>query len=837
MRPGWRLFRRDLAAGELTLLLAALILAVAATTTLRFLASSLEEAIRQQAAQLVGADLVLGSTRALDPVWSKEAAARGLQQTRVLEFVSMAQQGDAFQLSSVKAVEAGYPLRGVVKVRRVEGVASGGTPLPGPLPQGERGIPEPGTVWVESRLLELLHTTPGQALVLGEATFTIAGVLDQDADRGGGFSIMSPRILMNLADVPATGVLQPGSRYAWRLLLAGKPEAIQAYRAWGEPRVQAWERLRDVQSANRQVSSPITNANAYLSLAAMAAVLLSGVAVSLASRRYSERRRDSVAILRCLGATRRELGRVFGLQLGLVWIAAMLAGGLTGWLAAHGLFGILQSLLPVTRLEFVFTPALLTGVATATLCLLGFALPGLLELYRVAPLRALRRDLDPPRLSTLALTGCALAALFVLMAAETGKLKLTAMVLGGGLAGALLLGGLLYRGLTRWRQHLSARGALAQAVASLCRQPAQTVGQVLALALGLTAMLMVGGLRGELLDRWRAELPARAPNQFAVTIPAEQLSPLQQALQRNGWTASDFYPVVRGRLVQINGKPVEKPKDNDKAQDDNRDNALDRELNLTWRDTLPPENKITEGRWLKPDQAEVSVEADLAKRLHLKLNDTLTLQMAEGAVTARITSLRKVDWDSFQPNFYLIFPRAQLQSYPASYLTSFYVPPAEKSRMSALVRGFPTIIFFDVGLLMDQLQSLMAQLTLAVQSVLGFVVLAGVLVLLAGIAASLDTRRREAALLRALGALSGELRRRAGLELALLGALAGLVAVVLDEALMAGLTVMLLEKSPGVHPWLWVAVPFASAAVVAGIGLVNLRGVWRVAPVEVLREG
>ena len=693
MRLAWRLFRRDLAAGELTLLLAALILAIAATTTLRFFSSSLEEAIRQQAAQLIGADLVLSSSRSLRPEWSQEAATLGLSQTTLLEFVSMAQQGDSFQLSSVKAVSAGYPLRGELKVR------------------GASGIPQPGTIWVEERLLNLLHTQPGQTVVIGDATFTITAIVDQDADRGGGFSALSPKILMNLADVPSTHIIQPGSRIAWRLLMAGKPEALATYQAWGKTRLLPDERLRDIQTSNQRLGSPIATAGSYLSLTAIVAVLLAGIAVALATRRYSERRRDSVALMRCLGASRRDLLSLFGQQLLIVWLIAMAVGGLIGLGAATGLFHILQGLLPVAKLEFVILTPLLTGMATATLTLLGFALPSFLELYQVSPLRVLRRELTPPRLSSLAMTGAALTALFVLMAVETGKLWLTGVVLGGGLVLAGTLGGLLHLALTRLRKRASTRHPVGQALAALSRQPGQTVAQVLALALGLTAMLLVGGLRSELLDRWQSELPKQAPNQFAITIPADQVEPLQQALAARHWTATDFYPIVRGRLVAINGKPVQKPAPNDKQDGDNRDNALDRELNLTWRDVLPPENTITAGQWLNGAANEVSVEEELAKRLKLGLGDTVRLQMAEGAVDARVTSLRKVNWDSFQPNFYLIFPRHLLAVYPASYLTSFYVPAADKLRISELVKAFPTIIFFDIGQLMDELQKLVAQLT------------------------------------------------------------------------------------------------------------------------------
>ncbi|RZU47817.1 putative ABC transport system permease protein [Fluviicoccus keumensis] len=814
----WRLLRRDWRAGELTLLLAALALAVAATTSLRFFSTSLEQAMRQQAAQLLGADLVLSSTRGLRPMWVDEAQRLQLRQAQTLEFGSMAQHGEQFQLVTVKAVSPGYPLRGELKLRN-----------------GLTGIPAAGTVWVEERLLGLLQAQDGDTLQIGESTLRITAILDRDADRSNGFAALSPRLIMNLADVPATGILQPGSRVNYRLLLAGPPSALQTYQAWGKPRLEPHERLRDVSSGNKRVSDPINNAGSYLSLAAIAAVLLSGIAVALATRRYADRHLDALALMRCLGGTRRQLLTLFGWQLLFLWLTAMLAGGLAGFLAAQGLHRLLAGLLPVTTLEFAIARPLLTGVATATLTLAGFALPAFLKLAQVPPLRVMRRELQPADWSTLRLTALALAALFLLMTLETGKLWLTSLVLLGGLGLAALCGGLLWLALRRWRQRGGGQSRLAQALDGLARQPAATISQVLALGLGLTAMLLVFSLRSELLAQWRADLPADTPNQFAIAIPADQVQPLQAVIQQHHWRSSPFYPVVRGRLVAINGKAVQKPAE---AEPDsgNRDNALDRELNLTWSDILPEENTLTEGAWFKPDAAEVSVEAELAKRLDLKLGDSLRLQMAEGSVEARITSLRTVDWNNFRPNFYLVFPRQLLESYPASYLASFHVPDADKTAMSTLVRGFPTVVFADIGQIMAELQKLMDQLADAVQAVLVFVVLAGVLVLLTGIAAGLDGRRQEAALLRALGAKRGQLQRRAGMELLVLGGMAGLLAVLLNEILLAVLTVQLLEGTPTMHPLWWLAVPGTSAMLTLAVGLAGMRRVWTVSPMDVLRE-
>lgn len=823
-RLAWQLLRRDWQAGELTLLVLALVLAVAATTTLRFLGSSLEQAMRQQAAQLLGADLVVTSTRGIREPWRQEADRLGLRQAQTLEFGSMAQHGEQFQLASVKAVSPGYPLRGELTLKQAV------IPLPSP-----PGLPAPGTVWVEERLLGLLQARLGDSVQIGEATFRMTALLDRDADRSS-FVALSPRLIMNLADVPATNILQPGSRVSHRLLLAGPAERLRAFRELAKPQLQPHERLRDVTSGNRRVSDPINNASSYLSLAAIAAVLLSGIAVALATRRYADRQLDAIALMRCLGSSRRQLARLYGWQLFWLWLATMLAGSLIGAVAARWLFTLLQGLLPVTTLEFVLAPALLTGVATATLTLAGFALPAFLRLYAVSPLRVLRRELTPANWSTLRVTALALAALFALMALETGRPGLTALVLLGGLGLALACGGLLWLGLRQWRRRPPGpRSPAGQALDTLARQPLAAISQVLALGLGITAMLLVFSLRTELLGRWQEDLPPNTPNQFAIAIPADQVAPLQQEIARHGWKGSPFYPVVRGRLVAINGKPVQKSRE-ENPDGERREEALNRELNLTWSDTLPEENTLVEGRWFSGNGPEVSVESELAKRLDLKLGDRLTLQMAEGEVEARVSSLRTVDWNNFRPNFYLVFPRAVLESFPASYLASFHVPAADSTRMGEVVRAYPTVIFADIGAIMAELQKLLAQLARAVEAVLGFVVLAGALVLLASIAAGLDARRQEAALLRALGARTGQLQRRAGAELLMLGALAGLLAVLLNEILLAALTVQLLEGTPRVHWLWWLLIPAGSALLTLAVGLLGLRRVWTASPLTVLRE-
>lgn len=820
MNMTWRLFWRDLRAGEFTLLLMALILAVTATTTLRFFSSSLEQALAQQAGKLLGADVVVLSSRGIRPQWPQLAQKYQLQHTQTIEFSTVAQYGDGFQLSSVKAVSAPYPLRGQLTLHNIKPPAN--------------GIPQVGTIWVEERLLALLNTHIGNHITLGEASFKVAATIATDADMGGGFSAFSPKIIMNSADVPSTGAIQQGSRVNYRLLVAGNSRAIEQFKTQATPLLTVDERLRDVSSANRQLSKPMTNAGSYLSLASIATVLLAGIAVALAAQRFAQRHFDSLALMRCLGSSRRQLMTLYSQQLALIWLVSMLLGGLLGWLCSLVLFNILASLLPVKDLSFELLQPLLTGISTATLTLIGFALPAFIRLAQVSPLRVIRRELSPHSLPTVSIMLLALASLFVLLSIETGNLYLTSLVMGGGLALTVIIAGACYWLLKKLGRQSVANSSYQQAIATLSRDPKNTISQVLALSLGFTAVLLVSVIKGDLFNQWQRDLPANIPNQFAVTIPATDKDALANILQQNQWPATDFYPVVRGRLVAINGQNTKAQQANEEKQA-NGDNSLNRELNLTWHNQLPPKNIVVEGHWFTGQQSEVSVEKEVASRLKLKLGDTVSLQMAEGRVDAKITSLRKVDWDSFQPNFYFIFPAHVLQNYPATYLTSFYVPQADKAKLSALIRQFPTVIFIDLATMLNEVQKLLAQVSQGVLVILVFVVMAGFLVLMASLAASVDTRLQEAALLRALGAKKRQLQARLGTELAILGLWAGLLAVLLTEIMVAIVSVTVLDSSAQLHGWLWFT-PLLSALLVLMVGLSNLRRVWQVSPMLVLKE-
>lgn len=822
-RESWRAFRRDLRHGELTLLLLALVLAVAAMTSLRFFSNGVELRLRQEAARLLAADLVVRSTRPLPAAFATAAREEGLGTAQTLEFSSVLVHGDTFQLAAVKAVDAGYPLRGELRLRDGEGE------------RVVRAVPAAGEVWLDRRLLSLLDARVGDNVTLGDIRLRIAAELAYEPGQAG-FTGFSPRALVNLADVPAAGVVQPGSRLRYQLLLRGEPARLDAYTARMTPRLEVGMRLLDVREGRPEIGTPLERSQAYFSLATIAAVVLAGLAIGTASRRFAERQFDQQALLRCLGASRREaLRRLLG-EIAWLWLVAVALGALLGLVAAHLFTWLLAGLLPVAEPVYAAGRPLLTAVLTATLTLLGFALPALVALGSVSPLRVLRRDLPALTWSQGAAASGALVAVLLLLTIETGQPRLAFIVIAGGGVAALCLWWLLARGLQWLRRRVQAPG-----LASVLRDPHAASLQVLGLALGLTALLLVASLRGELLAAWQGKIPPGAPNQFALNIAADEREAFGAFLRAQGVAApADPFAIVRGRLTAINGRVVQEAVSKEKASE--RDESLNRELNLTWRAQLPEGNVLLQGAWWGSGATAgatvpVSVESRLAERLGLRLGDRLRFTLAEGEIEATVSSLRSVDWDSFRPNFYFIFPPGALDAFPASYLTSFHLAPAQRGVLTALVKAFPTVILIDVASMMDEVRRLLDQVARAVEAVLAFVLAAALLVIAAQVAAGADARRYEAALLRVTGIGRRALQARLAAEFLFVGTLAGGIAALLNEALAAVIYRRVLDLAPVLHPDLWWQAPLAGALLALATGLPGARRAWRASPLLVLRQG
>ncbi|MCY1396427.1 hypothetical protein D9M71_114000 [compost metagenome] len=815
---------REARSGELRVLFFALLIAVAASSAIGYFSARLNGAMVVRAAEFLGADLVLSGTRPASAGQVEAGLRLGLQHARSVEFSSVIATDQGIQLSSVKAVDDGYPLRGQLK--------SAAAPMQ---PETAGGKPQPGEVWVESRLLVSLDLKIGDSVDIGRQPLRIARVLTYEPDRAGDFYSLTPRVLMNLRDLDATGVVQPGSRVRYRELWGGPEDALQAYRREVTSGLAANQRLLDGRHGNRQIGDALGRAERYLNLASLAAILLAGVAVALSANRFAVRRYDASALLRCLGLSRRQTLLLYGLQLFSLGLVASLCGALLGWLAQLGLFQLLANLLPPRIPQAGPLPAL-AGIATGMIALAGFALPPLAALGRVPPLRVLRSDLLPVPMRTWMAYGCALLALGLIMWRLSLDLRLTLALLAGGMLAAVALGFallLMLNGLRRLLAQASLPWRLG--LGQLLRHPLAAAGQSLAFGLILLAMALVALLRGELMDTWHEQLPADAPNHFVLNVLPAEKDAFEQRVKALSPRVEPLFPMVPGRLVAVNGKPVHAL-----DEDVRSERALQRDLGLTWSERLPSGNAVVAGHWWRKDARQdlpgVSVEAKLAGNLGIGLGDRLSFNIAGQVREARVESLRSVKWDNFQPNFFMVFEPGTLADLPVTYLTSFYLPASQERELIELSRAFPTATLLLVDVLLAQLRGILDQVTLAVEYVLVFVLAAGFVVLFAGLQATLDERVRQGALLRALGAERNLLLRARRSEFALLGAVSGLLAALGCEVVSYLLYRLVFDLPWHPHPWL-LGLPLLGALLVAGAGLVGTRRALNISPLRLLREG
>ena len=820
-----RQLMRDARAGELRVLFFALVVAVAASTAIGYFGARLNGAMMLRATEFLGADLLLEGSSPARPEQIRSGTDLGLEHAQVVEFSSVIATDNGIQLSSIKAADSVYPLRGELKS------------APAPFaPETSGGGPKPGEAWVESRLLTALNLKIGDSIDVGMKPLTLSRVLTYEPDRAGNFYSLTPRVLINLDDLAATGVVQPGSRVSYRELWRGNARALETYRQLIKPGLAANQRIQDARDGNRQIGGALGKAERYLNMASLVAVLLAGVAVALSATRFATRRFDASALLRCLGLSRRETMVLFSLQLTVLGLLASISGAAIGWLAQLGLFALLHDLLPSDMPPGGLFPAF-AGIGTGLVALAGFALPPLAALGRVPPLRVLRRDMLPIPSSTWMVYGAALAALGLIMWRLSLDLLLTFALLGGGMIAALVLGGLLLLLLKSLRRML-ARASLPWrlGLGQLLRHPLAAAGQSLAFGLILLSMTLIALLRGELLDTWQNQLPKNAPNYFALNIlPADKQAFTDRLISLSAQSAP-LYPVVPGRLISINGEPVQQIVSKDSAGD----RAIQRDLSLTWAADLPAGNKLTAGNWWQeqiPDEVPgVSVEGKVAESLKLKLGDHMVFSVGGVNREAKVTSLREINWDNFQPNFFMIFQPGTLKDLPATYLTSFYLSAGHDQQIVDLSRSFPAVTILQVEALLEQLRSILAQVTLAVEYVLLFVLAAGMAVLFSGLQATLDERIRQGALLRALGAERQLLVKARRIEFGLLGAVSGLLAALGSEVVSLVLYRFAFDLPWHPHPWL-LLLPLIGAVLIGGAGVFGTRRALNASPLTVLREG
>jgi len=816
-----RMLNRDWRSGELRVLVVALLVAVASVTTVSFFADRVQRSLSDEATQLLGADLVLTWDRPIQKNFEEQAKRLGLRVTRTLKFPSMVLHAELGQLTEIKAVAEGYPLRGDLRATTPSGVSV------------TAALPEPGSVWVEPRLASRLGFKVGDPIELGNAHFRISAVIAEEPDFPIGFFNIAPRLLMNLSDVDATGLIQTGSRITYQLLFAGKPETIAEFRAWAQTRLASGARLEGVQDARPEIKGLLDRSQKYLGLAALMSVVLAAAAVALAARRFVERHLDGCALMRCMGASQNEMLRLYFYHFLLLGLLASLFGCVFGLLAQEFLAQLLSTL-SVRRLPFPNLWLATYGFACGLLLLLGFAVPPLTRLSQVPTLRVLRRELGLPSGKAGAGYALGFSLIAVMLLWQANDLKLGIYVLGGligGLVAFACITLVLLKLLGRLRREVGVTWRFG--LVGLNRRSASSVVQVVSLSAGIMALLLLTLVRGDLLQSWRSSLPPAAPNRFLVNIQQDQLEALHGFFAAHGLQQPQIFPMVRGRLIAINGKAVLSAN----YSEQRAKRLIEREFNLSWAREMQEDNQIVAGRWWSGQdlgKTTFSVEKGLAETLGIKLGDELTYDVGGEFLTGHVTSLRKVDWDSFRVNFFVIAPPGVLESYPVSYITSFYLPADRLAVINDLVKEFPNFLVIDVVAILSQVQKIIDQVVLAVEFVFIFTLVAGLIVLYAAIVAVQDERMLEAAMLRTLGASRGQVMRAQLSEFVAIGALAGLLAATGASALGYVLASKILNVAYVFNPWLWVVGLIGGAIGVTLACLPQLRAALNRPPLQSL---
>jgi putative ABC transport system permease protein len=816
---------RDLKSGEIAVLVVALVVAVASLTAIGFFTSRVSRAVDQQAGEVLAADLRLESARPIDASYDREAARRGLRVARILSMPSVVFHGEDSSLVTLRAASEGYPLRGTLRVAdRPFGPA-----------RAASGIPAPGEAWADSRLLAKLGALVGTRLAVGAATFRVTRVLDYRPDQGAGFADLSATLLVNIADIPGTQLIQPGSRVSRAVLFAGDPSDIGAFRTWLESAKRKGERLQSVADMSPQVRASSDRAGRFLSLASLVSVLLSAVAVAMASRRYARRHLDGVALMKCLGASQGFVLRQALAQLFVIAVVVAALGTLAGYVAQSGLAWLLRDLMS-GKLPPPAPDAAWLGLVTAVAILVGFALPPLMQLRRVPPARVLRRDLEPPPLRFAAVYGLAIASVLALLFWLVRDARLVAWV-AVGIAGTFLSLGLAGWGLVRALRPLRGGAGVAwrYGLANIARRGRDSVVQVVAFGLGIMVLLLLALVRDDLLREWRASLPADAPNYFMINIRPDEGAAVSAFFAAHGLPRSELVPLVRARLTAVNGVPVEQLH----FESDRASGFVEREANLTWARTLRDDNRLVAGRWWRDGDhggPRVSVEQDHAELLGLKIGDIVTYDVAGEEVSAKVASLREVRWDSFQPNFFMVFSPGVLEAVTGTLVTSVHVEPAQRPALVDLVRRFPEITIVDIDALLTQVRGVMDRAALAVQYVFVFTLVAGLVVLLAAAQATGDERRFESAILRTLGASRSLVLRGVAAEFLVLGLLAGLLAA--TGASVAGYVLAreIFDLAYVPNPAVWVAGVAGGAVMVGVAGMLAAWSAVTQPPVTTLRQ-
>lgn len=819
-----RMLWRDWRGGELGILIAALVIAVAIVSGVNSFTGRLQASLKQESHRFLAADSVLTSPREISRGWLEEAKKLDLQLAQTLVFPTMVYAGDNMYLAAVKAVSSSYPLRGSLMMSA--------------LPYGEAlevsAGPTPGNVWLDSRLFSLLQVSIGDPVDVGESSFTVTGAVRSEPDQGASFLGFGPRVLMHIHDIPETGIVQPGSRVQYRYLFAGLSSQLEQYKLWLRPQLQPSYKILDVSDSQPRVSESLDRAETFLLLAGSLGVVLAGVAIALAAQRFSERHYDYVAVMKSLGATALTINMLYGFNLLALGVLATVLGWSVGWGLQVLAYQIFAELIPTVNAGPGLRPYFIGGV-TGMVCLFAFAWPPLRRLSAVSPLRVLRRDLPEGTLARSRDYALGFLAIVLLMFWYSGDAKLTLAVQAGVLfsvgivalfAFLLLRGGRIAgtRAGSAWRL----------AMAGLQRRGKDNAMQVSVFCLAIMLLLILILVRTSLIEEWRVQLPENTPNHFLLNVPVHQQQAVARLFEEDNIPREALYPMVRGRLTHIAAETTEQRIAGKSTDGD----SLDREINLSWSAVLPQGNELIEGEWWPEDteKALVSIEQEIAERLKVELGDRVRFQIGSETLEAEVASIRQLDWNSMKPNFYMLFPPRLLKNFPATFMTSFYIDSNNKLFLNKFLRKFPTITVIEMDVVIEQIKSIINQVTAAIELVLMVILAAGGLVLIAGLQSSLDQRLHESAILRALGGSRRLILGSLVIEFASMGFLAGILATVGAELSVYFLQTELLNMKYVMHPWLWFLGPVLGTVMIGGLGVWGCRKTVNTAPMLVLRE-
>lgn len=816
----WRLFKHEARRGELTIILLAIVLSVASVLSLSLFSERLQQALTDRSAEFIAADSQLRSRNEVDPNWIAQAQSQGLNTAFQLSTRSMVFAGDELALSDVRAVDSAYPLKGQVKVSNIpfgEGIAV------------TEGVKQ-GEVWADARLLQTLQVKVGAELEVGDAKLIVSKILSEIPDAG--FSVFNtdPILLMHANDIAATNITGPGSRVNYKYYFTGEPNQIEDYYDWLRPQLnRELHRWTSIEDDDSPIGNSIARAEQFFLLASLLAIVLAAVSIAVAAQRFSQRHFDPVAIMKTLGASRAMVRQIYLIQISFITLLGIVVGSIIGYLVQQGVVLAIQDQVEVALNTWYWRP-LGIAVFTGVTCALLFSIYPLLQLFSVPPLRVLRKDISATVSSKALQFLFSGGAVFLLMWVYSGNLRVSSILFVSGIALVLSLLAVTFLLIIVGRKLGSgSMGAWTLAWARIRRRAMGNSVQLISFAITIMLLLVVLVMRNDMVKQWRDQLPEGTPNYFMANITESQKPALTEHFDTNKVSYADFYPVVRGRFVAINDETVrtEVTKEGEDSEREGRQ-GLGREANLSWSTQLQSGNEIIEGQWhdnwQEGEPVPLSIEDGVANRLGIVLGDELTFNVGSEVISATVTSVREVDWQTLQPNFFFVLHPKAMENFSATYITSFHLDESRKNEIAPLMAPFASVTLFDVDARIDQIREIIDQVSMAVEFILVLVLIAGALVLIAQVQASMDERLQELAILRTLGLKGSSIRFSVINEFIVIGAVAGLMAALANEFSLFMLQTQVFQMPPSLHVEYWFIAPVVGAVVVGILGAVSC---WR----------